>query len=172
MEVAERGTNEKGFLTLWIVWATMAGTLLVYVLLCHQFGEEIRPNGSHDLPMGLIRNILFVVTLVTLFLTRFIRKRMLEGRFGGSGAGLFKTGAASSQPSPFAHYMTVIIVSLALCESIGIYGLVLFLLGDSFRTLHVFIGISALAMYVYRPKREEFETLALAMQTQEMPPPL
>ena len=172
VRVSERGTNEKGFLTLWIIWATMAGSLLVYVLLCHQFGEGIRPNGSHDLPMGLIRNILFVVTLVTLFLTRFIRKRMLEGRFGGSGAGLFKTGAASSQPSPFAHYMTVIIVSLALCESIGVYGLALFLLGDSFRTLHVFIGISALAMYFYRPKREEFETLALAMQTQEMPPPL
>ena len=121
VRVSERGTNEKGFLTLWIIWATMAGSLLVYVLLCHQFGEGIRPNGSHDLPMGFIRNILFVVTLVTLFLTRFIRKRMLEGRFGGSGAGLFKTGAASSQPSPFAHYVTVIIVSLALCESIGVF---------------------------------------------------
>jgi hypothetical protein len=172
VEVAERGTNEKGLRTLWIIWAAMVGSLLVYVFLCHQFGEEIRGRGSHDLPVGLIRNILSVVTLVTLFLTRFIRKCMLEGRFGGSGAGFFKIGAASIQPSPFAHYMTVIIVSLALCESIGIYGLVLFFLGDSFRTLHVFIGISALAMYFYRPKREEFETLALAMQTQEMPPPL
>jgi hypothetical protein len=171
VEVAERGTNEKGFLTLWIIWVAMAGSLLVYVFLCHQFGEGIKPTGSHYLPLGLIRNILTVVSLVTLFLSHFIRKRMLEGRFGGSGFGQFKTGAASSQPSPFAHYMAVIIVSLALCESIGIYGLVLFLLGDSFRTLHVFIGISALAMYFYRPKRQEFETMALAMQTQETPPP-
>ncbi|UCH08184.1 MAG: hypothetical protein JSV55_04120 [Deltaproteobacteria bacterium] len=170
MEVAERVTNEKGLRTLWIIWAAMAGSLLVYVFLCHQFGEEIRPTGSHDLPLGLIRNILCIVTIVTLFLAHFIRKRMLEGRLGGSGAGLFEPGATSSQPSPFAHYITVIIVSLALCESIGIYGLALFLLGDSFRTLHVFIGISALAMYFYRPKRQEFETLALAMQTKEMPP--
>jgi hypothetical protein len=171
VEVAERGTNEKGFLTLWIIWAAMAGSLLAYVFMCHQFGEDIRRTGSHDFPLGLIRNILSVVALVTLFLTHFIRKRMLEGRFGGPGVGLFKTGATSNQPSPFAHYITVIIVSLALCESIGIYGLALFLLGDSLRTLHVFIGISALAMYFYRPKRQEFETMALAMQTQETPPP-
>ena len=171
MEVAERGTNEKGLWTLWIIWAAMVGSLLVYVFLCHQFGEEIRGNGSHDLPVGLIRNILSVVTIVILFLTHFIRKRMLEGRLGSSGAGLFKPGAASNQPSLLIHYTTAVIVSLVLCDSIGLFGLVLFFLGDSFRTLHVFIGISALAMCFYRPKREEFETLALTMQTQETPPP-
>jgi hypothetical protein len=53
----------------------------------------------------------------------------------------------------------------------GVFGFVPFMLGDSLRTAHVFIGISALAMYFYRPKREEFETLALAMQTRETPPP-
>lgn len=53
------------------------------------------------------------------------------------------------------------VVSLALSESIGIYGFVLFLLGDSFGTLHIFVGISALAMFFYRPKREELETLAM-----------
>jgi len=61
------------------------------------------------------------------------------------------------------------IVSLALSESIGIYGLVLFLLGDSFQTLYIFISISALAMFFYRPKREDLETLAIAMQTKEAP---
>jgi heme/copper-type cytochrome/quinol oxidase subunit 3 len=172
VEVAERGTNEKGLRTLWIIWAAMAGSLLVYVFLCHQFGEEIRGRGSHDLPVGLIRNILSVVTIVTLFLTHFIRKRMLEGPLGSPGAGPFKPATASSQPSVLIYYTTAVIVSLVLCDSIGIYGLVLFFLGDSFRTLHVFIGISALAMYFYRPQREEFETLALAMQTQKTPPPL
>jgi hypothetical protein len=53
------------------------------------------------------------------------------------------------------------VASLALSESIGVYGLVLFFLGESFRTLYIFIGISALAMLLYRPKREELETLAM-----------
>ena len=172
VEVAERGTNDKGLRTLWIIWAAMVGSLLLYVFICHQFGEDIRRTASHDLPLGLIRNILSVVALVTLFLTHFIRKLMLAGRFGSSGAGLFKPGAASKQPSLLVHYTAAVIVSLALSEGIGIFGLVLFVLGDSFRTLHIFIGISALAMYFYRPKSEELERLAIAMQTEETPSPL
>ena len=39
-------------------------------------------------------------------------------------------------------------------------GFVLFLLGAGFQTLYTFIGISALAMVFYRPKREEMEQLA------------
>ena len=171
VEVGEKGTSEKGLRTIWIMWAAMVGSLLVYVFLCHQFGEEMRPTGIHDLPVGLVRNIISVVTLVTLFLAHFIRKRMLEGRLGSSGSGLLKLGAASSKPSLLILYTSAVILSLVLSDSIGIYGLVLFMLGDSFRTLHVFIVISALAMYFYRPKREEFETLALAMQTKDTPPP-
>jgi len=67
----------------------------------------------------------------------------------------------SNQASPIAKYATAMVVSLALSESIGIYGFVLFLLGDNFRTLYIFVGISALAMLFYRPKREELETLAM-----------
>ena len=172
MEVAERGTNEKGLRNLWVIWAAMVGSLLVYVFLCHQFGEDIRRTASYDLPLGLIRTILSVVALVTLFFAHFIRKRMLAGRFAKSGAGLFKPGGASSQPSLLFLYTTGVIVSLALCDSAGLFGLVLFMLGDSFATLHVFIGVSALAMYFYRPKSEELEALAVALQTKEEPPPL
>ncbi len=73
----------------------------------------------------------------------------------------FKPLLISNQASPIARYATAMVVSLALSESIGIYGFVLFLLGDNFRTLHIFVGISALAKFFYRPKREELETLAM-----------
>ena len=52
-----------------------------------------------------------------------------------------------------------LVLCLALCESIGIYGLVLFFLGDTFQTLYTFVVISAAGMFYYRPKREELETL-------------
>ena len=42
----------------------------------------------------------------------------------------------------------------------GIYGMVLFLLGDSFETLHTFLILSAVAMLFFRPKRSEFEEYA------------
>ena len=53
-------------------------------------------------------------------------------------------------------------VSLALSEFIGIMGLVLFFLGDNFQVLYTFMAISTIAMFLYRPKREELETLVMA----------
>jgi len=73
------------------------------------------------------------------------------------------------QAALLAKYTTVHIVSLALSESIGIYGLVLFFLGDGFGTLSTFLGISALAIYFHRPKKEELEVMVVATKTDEMP---
>jgi hypothetical protein len=94
---------------------------------------------------------------------------MLTGRSGGSEPMSSRPPSLSNQPLFLGEYTTAMIVSLALSESIGIYGLVLFLLGDSFQTLYIFISISALAMFFYRPKREDLETLAIAMQRKDAP---
>jgi hypothetical protein len=161
----ERGANEKGFQILWIIWAAMLGSLFFYVFICHQWGDAIRQTTSPNFPLDLIRKILYGIAILTLILTHFIRKLMLVGGSGGSGQRLLKTPGPSNQPSLLAKYTIVMIVSLALSESIGIYGFGLFLLGDTFQTLHIFIGISALAMFYYRPKKEDLETLATAMET-------
>lgn len=167
----ERETIEKGLMTLWIIWAAMAGSLLIYVFVCHQVGEEIRRTASPDFPLGLLKNIFYVAAIGTLFLAQFLRKLMLASRFASSEAEPFKPGAASNHPSFLAKYTTAAIVSLALCESIRIYGLALFFLGDTFRILYTFLGISAIAMFFYRPKGEELEALAIALQTEGEPTP-
>jgi hypothetical protein len=151
----ESGTNENGFRVLWIIWAAMLGSLFMYIIICHQWGDQIRQTMNADIPLDATRKILYGIAVVTLILTHFLRKLML-GR---------NTGDSKGPSSPLATYSIALIVSLALSESIGIYGLVLFLLGDSFQTLHIFIGVSALAMFYYRPKREDLESLAAAMQT-------
>jgi len=160
---------EKGLLTLWIIWAAIMGSLLIYVFICHQFGDEIRGNMSQNFPIPLVRNILYGIAFITLFLTHFFKRFLLAGTSSGTLSKSLKSGPHSNQPPFLAKYTTALIVSLALSESIGIYGLVLFLLGDGFQTLYMFIGISALAIYVHRPKREEIETLAVTMQTEEAP---
>jgi hypothetical protein len=161
---------EKGLLTLWIIWAAIMGSLLIYVFFCHQFGDEIRRDMGENFPLPLMRNILYGIAIIMLFLTHFFKRFLLGGTFSGALSKSVKSGPHSNQPPFLAKYATALIVSLALSESIGIYGFVLFLLGDDFHTLYIFIGISALAIYVHRPKREEIETLAIAMQTEEAPP--
>ncbi len=156
----EKEAIEKGLLTLWIIWAAVMGSLFIYVFICHQFGDEIRGNMSQDIPVTLLRNILYGIAAITLFLTHFLKRFMLAGTSSGSVSRASKSGPTPNQPAFFAKYTTALIVSLAFSESIGIYGLVLFFLGEGFQTLYTFIGISALAIYFYRPKREELETLA------------
>jgi hypothetical protein len=70
----------------------------------------------------------------------------------------------SSQPQALGKYTTAVMVSLALSESIGIYGLVLFFLGSTIQTLYLFMVISACAMIFFRPKKEELAELAISMQ--------
>jgi len=171
VEVPESGANEKQLLILWIIWASMLGSLFIYVFICHLCGDQIRRAASPNFPLDLIRSILYGLAIFTIFLTHILRKFMLTARSEGSGPMSLKSSLLSNQPSFLAKYTTAVIVSLVLSESIGIYGVVLFLLGDDFRTLYIFIGISALAMFFYRPKREELETLAIAMQSGEWQSP-
>ena len=50
-------------------------------------------------------------------------------------------------------------ITLAIADSIGIYGLVLFMMGEDFQTLYIFLFLAALIMFWHRPKTEEYEQL-------------
>jgi hypothetical protein len=67
----ERGANEKGFRILWIIWAAMLGSLFIYVVICHQWGDEIRQTSSPDFPLDVMRKILYGIAIFTLILTHF-----------------------------------------------------------------------------------------------------
>jgi hypothetical protein len=162
-ETSERDAINKGMRTLWFIWGAMLGSLLIYIFICYQLSGEIRKSveGS-GVPVELLRNIFAGVGVVELLMAYFMRRSMLSVR------------TEVPQPKPIERitgwntvpfmfkYATAVIIPLAFSESIGIYGLVLFLLGDSFQTLYTFIGVSALAMVFYRPKREELKRLAMA----------
>ena len=156
--------DEKGFRVLWIIWAAMLGSLFIYVFICHQWGDQLRPTMSPNFPLDLMRKILYGIALFTLLLTHFVRKLILVRRARETQPVSSLAPGTTNQPTLLAKYSIAMIVSLALSESIGIYGFMLFLLGDSFQTLHIFIGLSVIAMFYYRPKREELETLTTATQ--------
>jgi F0F1-type ATP synthase membrane subunit c/vacuolar-type H+-ATPase subunit K len=169
-EVLRKGTINgevlrKGLRSLWVIWAALLASLVIYVFICHFLGAEIGANADPDFPMGLFKKILYVVALATFGLAYFLRRLMVSGRFSGSQGSLVNPAVPSSQPPYLAKYTIAVVVSLALSESIGIYGLVLFFLGQDFQTLYTFIAISALAMIFFRPKMEELERLASTAKT-------
>jgi F0F1-type ATP synthase membrane subunit c/vacuolar-type H+-ATPase subunit K len=156
MSVPEKGLFEKQLQVLWIIWAAMLGSLGIYVLICLLWGDALQRPAS-PFPIDLMRDILYGIAVLTVILTHFLRNFILGGRSGGSGPMSLQPPSPSDQSAVAGKYATAMIVSLALSESIGIYGLILFLLGDDLRTVFIFNGIAAIAMFFYRPKREELE---------------
>jgi len=74
VEVPESGANEKQLLILWIIWASMLGSLFIYVFICHLCGDQIRRAASPNFPLDLIRSILYGLAIFTIFLTHILRK--------------------------------------------------------------------------------------------------
>jgi hypothetical protein len=59
------------------------------------------------------------------------------------------------------------IVSLALAESVGIYGFVLSMIGQNPIDLYLLLVVSAATMYYYQPREDELA--ALLAQDQRQP---
>ena len=151
---------EKGMMVTRIIWAGIFVCLFIYVIVCHAVaGGDFRSEAT-GVPLDLIKNILFGASIILLFLAYFIRRRIVS----------VKPGDAINRPSGpssthnlsqfLPKYTAAILVSSALSEAVGVFGLVLFLLGDSFQNLYLFIGISAIALIYFRPKKEEIEKMA------------
>ena len=160
LEAQEKVAIEKGMQTLWVIWAAMLGSLLIYIFIGHQWGEGLIGAEGTELPIGLLRKICVVLAAGALLTSYYLRRFMLKGQSKAARSATIKRAAALNQPPFVTQYTSLVIVSLACAESVGIYGLLLFLLGDSLQVFYTFIGISALAMVFYRPKREELERLA------------
>jgi F0F1-type ATP synthase membrane subunit c/vacuolar-type H+-ATPase subunit K len=161
---AEKDAIQKGMMTLWIMWAAMIGSILIYIYIVHAFGDEIRQPLHPDFPMELLRNIFYGLSIITILLSHFLRKLLLAVKNDNVSPGFLKSKAQPNQPLFVGKYTIALMISLALSESIAIYGLVLFLLGADLQTFYIFTAISVLSMFYYRPKKIELEELAIAMQ--------
>lgn len=144
---------DRGLMTMKIIWYAMLMSLAVYLLV----GLMVVPNMPSTFTgdtFATLRMALYIIGFATLIAARYIKKLIL-GREGRS------IDPTQNQPSSLmAKYSSAVIASLAMCESVAIYGLVLFFLGGNRTDLYVLLGISAAAMFYYRPRKEELDGLS------------
>ena len=144
----------------WLIQGVMLASLVVYIIVCITLGDQIQ----QPLPEAqriLIRTILYVVAIVTFPMTNLLRYIQLS---------LNQTMPFSSiEPEVEAkkRYLVTVIVSMSLIESVGIFGFVMFVLGDNFNTLYIFTGLSALGLFLYRPKVHEYAGIVEALTAQQ-----
>jgi hypothetical protein len=151
----------------WVILSIMLVMLAVYIIVCQTIGEQLR-QPFPEAQRVLIRTILYVVAIVTFPMTNLIRYIQLRLNqtmpYFRSEHDYSMDSVSEAIAVAKSRYLVTIIVSMALIESIGVFGFIMFILGDNFNTLYIFTGLSALGFYLYRPKTDEYlmliETLA------------
>ena len=136
---------EKGWRALVFIWIAFLATLIIYFAVAFVLKDKVHPFIEN---FFLLRGALYLISGVSLFLAWYVRKVIIAKNLGKNPAG------GVSHPA-IAAYTTAVAVSLAMSESVGVYGLVLRLFGGSVLDLYSLMFLSAAAMVYYRPQKEE-----------------
>ncbi len=139
----------------WTVTGMMFFMLVTYIVVCHVMSDQLQQHWPEDQRV-LLRTLFYVVAIVTFPVTNLIRHIQLR---------LNETMPGDSTAK--RRYLATVIVSMTLIESIGVLGFILFLLGDGYNTLYIFIGLSTLGLFLYRPKQDEYVRISEALVRQK-----
>ena len=76
-----------------------------------------------------------------------------------------ETSNTSGQISPYiARYKPAVVVSLAMAESVAAFGLTIFFMEGNLIPFLIFLAISLVGLFLYRPKFEEIEKLVISIK--------
>lgn len=143
---------EKGMSVLKIIWTALAISLVMYVFAVPvMLGEPsvVFPADAY----ANLRLVMYAGAFATLVASWYMRRFILARK-------TVATPNKSRQHPALQRYTTAMIVALGMSEAIGLYGLVLYLLGSNQTDLYSLTGLSAAAMTLYFPRKDEVIQLA------------
>jgi len=150
---------DKGWATIMIIWLALLGSLGVYLVVCMGIGDQLTISMAGS-QVEVFKYALFGIAVMTLFGAYFLRKFLLKNIAGMPG-----TGRQTASHPAIGKYTVVIVIVMALLESIGIYGVVLFLVSKDAVSLYQLVVLSATGMLYFRPKKAELIDLAEKMKS-------
>ena len=124
-----------------IIGIAMISSLFIYVFVV----EFIKVNVNINLPSSmadLLRYLFFGVAIGEFLLIRFLRSHMISG---------------PSSPAKIQKLFSMTIITYALCESVAIYGLILFFVGGRRFDFYTFLIVSFIFFAVYFPRYGRWE---------------
>lgn len=155
MEPQSAADLKKAYKLSMIIGLVMIGSLLIYASVVELIKtQNIMPRGLAVAPdvVALLRYVLLGVTVLELFAIRYLNQTILSAEVRVQ---------QSSVMGPFnpevQKLITAAIVTFALCESVAIYGLVLFLLGRNTTDFYLFLIISFFYFIVFFPRYGTWE---------------
>lgn len=161
METFSEDSLRRGHrLAVLIGWA-MILSVLAYAGVVEFLSRSNAPfAGYSPLPADVfntLRLVLLGVCLIDFAIIPFLRRRVLSAR---NQPGRPPVG---NLPAPVARLLSASVTSFALCESIAIYGFVLFLLNAARQEFYLFFCLSLLAFVIHFPRHERWQEWAQNM---------
>jgi F0F1-type ATP synthase membrane subunit c/vacuolar-type H+-ATPase subunit K len=157
---AEQDVN-RVMAVLKIIWMALLGSLALYVVVGRLAAPDLAFTVG-DEAFRMLRIALYALGSATLLAAGYVRRLIL-------GAGERSVGPDPDRRASLPQrYSSAVIASLAMSESIGIYGLVLFLLGKNATDLYLPAGISAAAMFYFRPRKDKLLDLCQGHEGQAL----
>ena len=146
----------------WLIVGIMLMTLIIYLVICFTIGADLQ-EPLPEITRVKIRTAFYVIAILSFPMTNLLRHIQLK---------LNETMPLTHenyQQEAKKRYLLTIIVSMSLMESLGAFGFVLYTLGDGKNNLLIFTGLSALGLFLYRPKLAEYSRIVelLAHKTHE-----
>lgn len=146
----------RAYKTTVVIGLAMMASLLVYAILVELIRKQREPFGGFaplpDDAAELFRFALLGIAVLEFFLIRVLNRLILSAKAPmGKSASYVQFGPEAQK------LMTAAVVTFALCESIAVYGLVLFLVQGSSTDFYLFLVVSLFSFSVYFPKYGAWE---------------
>ncbi len=140
----------------WIITGFMLFMVIAYNIICH-FAEPTISITLAEEQRILIRSIFYGISIFLFPLANLLRHILLK---------LNQTMPGDN--SAKHRYLTTIIITLSLTCIIGIFGFIMFILGDGFNTLYIFSFLSILGIFLHKPKQKEYRQIIEALRVQRL----
>lgn len=140
-----------------ILFAALLASLLVYAAVVHVLAWSVGWRGTVGEPaLTLLRRLLLGLGAVVFAGALVARARLL------GADGLVALARRAGAEAALAQLQSRTLILLALMESVGIYGLVLFLLGGRLADFYPLWGLGVLGQVLAAPRRQLWEEVSRA----------
>ncbi|MBU2488768.1 MAG: hypothetical protein KKA60_05205 [Proteobacteria bacterium] len=132
--------------TSWIVWGAMLTSVFLYGVVA----RIITAQGAlpdMDVPAYPVLRIVFMTLGAALLFAAPAVGRKLEAL----------PSVRAANPDPARQRLAAAMVSWAMAEAVGVFGLVLYFLGREPWVLYVFLGASAVGLVALRPDSRQYQ---------------
>ncbi|MFK5950049.1 MAG: hypothetical protein QM500_14900 [Methylococcales bacterium] len=136
----------------WMIVGMMLIMLVAYHVICYTVGTDIRINLPEEQRI-FIRSILYVITIILFPLINLLRHILLR---------LNQTMPGDT--SAKNRYLMTTVITLASIETVGMFGFIMFMLGDEINSLYIFSLLGVLGLFLHRPREQEYRGIIEALK--------